>query len=97
MRQTYDHQGMSEHRADTHTHRLMYPGMMHINKYDVTIFPFSFKPMHSTQLARASNLCPLLIVSPWHCPCERPAHVLCTLWQAEVAEKHLVEKQPFGE
>ena len=26
MRATYDHQGMSDHRADTHTNRLMYPG-----------------------------------------------------------------------
>ena len=45
MRATYDHQGMSDHRADTHTNRLMYPGMMRMNKMNIQIFPFNFVPM----------------------------------------------------
>lgn len=45
MRSTYDHQGLSEHRANAHDRRLLYPGMRERNKRDVKMFPFNFIPM----------------------------------------------------
>ena len=54
MRGTYDHTGLADARAESHDNRLMYPGIMRANKKEITVFPFSFKPM---QRARAANTC----------------------------------------
>jgi len=45
MRGTYDHMGLDDRRAEKHTNRLLYPGMLDRNKRDVNVFPFNFKPM----------------------------------------------------
>jgi len=47
MRMTYDHTGLNEHRAEEHSKRLLFRGMMERNKSPVTVFPFNFEPMHS--------------------------------------------------
>lgn len=47
MRQTYDHTGLNEHRAEEHSKRLLFRGMMERNKSPVTMFPFNFEPLHS--------------------------------------------------
>jgi len=46
MRGEYDHTGLDESRSSSHDRRLLYPGMRDRNKRDVTMFPFSFIPMH---------------------------------------------------
>ena len=47
MRGTYDHTGLSEAKAESHTRRLLYPGMRERNKHQIQIFPFNFMPMNS--------------------------------------------------
>merc|ERR1719213_993662 len=47
MRMEFDSTGMDDDRASRHTNRLMYPGIMQANKKFITMFPFSFEPMHS--------------------------------------------------
>jgi hypothetical protein len=47
MRGKFDHTGLSDHRAEGHTNRLLYPGMRERNKSEVNMFPFSFVPMAS--------------------------------------------------
>jgi hypothetical protein len=44
MRATYDHQGLDDRRANSHDNRLLYPGAMHRNKKEVTVFPFNYVP-----------------------------------------------------
>lgn len=46
MRGTYDHTGLSTAKADSHTRRLLYPGMRERNKHNIKIFPFNFVPMN---------------------------------------------------
>ena len=46
LRGTYDHTGLDDSRADSHSRRLLYPGMRDRNKRDVRMFPFNFVPMH---------------------------------------------------
>lgn len=46
MRGTFDHTGLDERKANSHSNRLLYPGMRERNKRDVNIFPFNFVPMN---------------------------------------------------
>lgn len=43
IRATFDHQGLSESRVASHNSHF---GLRELNKRNVTIFPFSFVPMH---------------------------------------------------
>jgi len=44
MRSTYDHQGLSESRAASHSNRLMYPGVIGLCHTKLTFFPFNWVP-----------------------------------------------------
>ena len=53
MRGTFDHTGMSEHRSEKHSERLLYSGMRNRNKEPVRMFPFNFVPMQRARLPPA--------------------------------------------
>lgn len=45
VRGSYDHTGSSDRRADNHTKRLLYPGILNLSHRGVWAFPFNFKPI----------------------------------------------------
>ena len=54
VRMQYDSTGIVESRSNTHDRRLLYSGMMETNKKDISIFPFTFTPMH--KIAKEHNV-----------------------------------------
>lgn len=54
MRAQYDHQGADPKRADAHSNRLLYPGILSRMQRPVQIFPFNFRPTRGACSRRPS-------------------------------------------
>ena len=80
----YDYVG-KENKMESHTNRLMYPGMMRMNKNQITIFPFNFIPMHCTHGAHSPVCAAALRYRKLTSMCMNVADTY-----AAIREKHMV-------